>query len=183
MVQSVLHFMKKLNHKGYSDFILLWVRGIPKPKKPSSITRYFDKLLTLQIWELLTAVKRVPDEMIQLNKQMETMSNADIIAEIWVYQKSHPEIKVASRLSPVEQNPNQMSPRYLFIKEKFERLIKKDRMIDLSDDGDKDKSPLQVKRRSSIVASEHSYKTDESFQEIYGMISSKNEEKLFYKTN
>lgn len=61
MVQSVLHFLKRLGAKGYSDLVLLWVNGIPKSKKPNSITRYFDKFLTMEVWQLLTGVRRVPD--------------------------------------------------------------------------------------------------------------------------
>ena len=47
MVQSILHFIKRLHSKGYSEFVLLWVNGVPKAKKPTSVSRYFDKLLIL----------------------------------------------------------------------------------------------------------------------------------------
>ena len=85
MVQAIVYFMRKLSERGYNDFVLLWINGMPKSKKPNAITRYFDKLIVLEIWEMLTATRRVPDEMIHLNTLIENMSNSDIVGEIWIY--------------------------------------------------------------------------------------------------
>ena len=49
-LQALINLMEMLKGKGYSDIVLLWVNGIPKAKKPNSITRYFDKYLVLQLW-------------------------------------------------------------------------------------------------------------------------------------
>ena len=68
-----------------------------------------------------------------------------------------------------------MSARYLFVKEKFERLMRRDRAgTEFSEEGEGrgGSGGEKVKRKSSVVEVEHSYKTDESFQEIFGMINS-----------
>ena len=39
-----------------------------------------------------------------LNTQIPNISNPEMVGEIWAYEKSHPEIKIASRLSPIVNN-------------------------------------------------------------------------------
>ena len=56
-----------------------------------------------------------------------------------------------------------MSARYLFVKEKFERLMRRDRAgTEFSEEGEGrgGSGGEKVKRKSSVVEVEHSYKTD-----------------------